>query len=138
MAGVSRRAPGPDQKGRKPGPSAVAYRPSSVQLYPYLHRIGLAGDLHNRAGTNIRQVIMRAGRMIDAVPTTPGRAALKAHQLGDHTGVVQQLAAAAVDDGEKVAVQIRLGALRRLVGYAMLVEALARPLARVSIADHFR
>jgi len=47
-----------------------------AQFAPDIERIRLAGDAHERAGGGIRDVVVRARRVIDAVAATASGAAL--------------------------------------------------------------
>jgi hypothetical protein len=60
------------------------------------------------ARNGVRKVVVPAGRVVDAVPTTARRSALRPAELGDKAWMVEQLDAAAVQQRQKVGVQVGL------------------------------
>ena len=76
--------------------------------------------------------------MIDAVATASGNPTLKSHQLADKPRVVEQIDPRAIQQGQKVAIEIALRRGRGLIGDAEFAELLARPLAGVAVADDLR
>jgi hypothetical protein len=59
-------------------------------------RLLTMGRQNNRARTRIRNVIMRAGPVIDRILAPASRPALKAVKLGDQAADIKQLTLAAV------------------------------------------
>jgi hypothetical protein len=71
--------------------------------------------------------------MVDPVATTPRRAGLECDQRRTQPRHVQELDAMAVQDGERTAVQHRLGLCVLFAVDAVLRETLDHPLARVAV-----
>jgi hypothetical protein len=101
-----------------------------------LHARRPTREQHRRdARAGIRRIVMRARRMVD--PVTPGAAglALQTTQLTEKNTVVGQLDDRSVDVAEQVEVELRAITVGNTVEDAVTAERLARPLARVAVAD---
>ena len=92
---------------------------------------------HNRPRTRIRNVVMRAGPVINGVLAAASGPALKAVKLGDQAADIKQLALARIEQRQSVAINVALHPLARNIVNIALLELLARPLAGVPIAVTF-
>ena len=63
---------------------------------PHSDGVALADGKNDGASDCVREVVVRARRVVDRVATTPGGATLEAHELGDEARIVRQLDLAAV------------------------------------------
>jgi hypothetical protein len=78
-----------------------------------------------RAADAVGQVIVRARRMVDAVAPAARSAALEPDELRSQARIVEQLAAAAVQDRQDVSVQIALDLLADQILDTVRAETLA-------------
>jgi hypothetical protein len=72
---------------------------------PNLDLIHFAGYLHQHAGRGVRYIIVRAGGMVDAIPSAAHAPALKADELRTEAHMVKQLGPATVQDRVAVLVE---------------------------------
>lgn len=76
--------------------------------------------------------------MVDAVLAAARRATLQSDQLREELRVIEKVRLAGVQDRNEIAVQVRFGFRCRLIGDAVYLEAFARPLACVTVANNLR
>ena len=83
---------------------------------------------HNRARNRIRNVVMRAGSVINGILAAARRPALKAVKLGYQPAIIEQLTLARIEQRQSVAVNVALHPLGRNIVNIALLELFARPL----------
>ena len=84
------------------------------------------GRQNNRTRNRIRNVVMRAGPVIDQILAAARRPALKAVKLGDQAADIKQLALARIEQRQRVAINVALHPLGRNIVHIALLELLAR------------
>ena len=94
-------------------------------------------QIDQRAGGGIRQVVMCALSVIDAVAAAPGGPPLEPKQLSDQARVVEHVDFAAVQPGQEVPIDFRLRQVCRPVLDALFPEGLANPFRGVAVAAHW-
>src|SRR5680860_665420 len=62
-------------------------------------------DRDERAAGGVRDVVVTAGRVVDAVAAGAANAALQPHELGEEPGVVEERGPAAAQQRKRVAVE---------------------------------
>src|SRR5580693_8753177 len=135
------RAPGRHvSKVPKASPSfdAIAVRigasvESSAKLQISCAPIG--GESGRDARHRVGDVVMAAGRMVDAVATTARGAPLERAELADELRVVEQIDTAAVQRGQQVDIEITLRPRRLLETDVETAEHIDGPLARIAVTD---
>src|SRR5262249_54868639 len=99
-----------------------------------IERAGARADGTDNAANGVGDVVVGAGRMVDAIPAAPRGAALEGRQLAGELRMVDQVDQLRIHQRKQVEIQIALRLRCRLISDAMFAELLHRPFAAVAVA----
>ena len=107
-------------------PAACArFRLYAFDLAPHVRQepgFGWASGSDQGASHRVGEIVMRTRRMVDRIASVARRATLEAKELGVQPRHVEEFDTLGVQERKKIAVEVALGLLGRLVGDPVRLE----------------